>query len=108
MPRRKPQPRTRRTRSTGASAGDSLFGGATARHEQGPPGSTDDTYLVRNVPGARATKSYRCPGCDHEIRPGVAHVVTWPAGFGGVDDRRHWHSGCWSGRRTRGITRKWS
>jgi hypothetical protein len=52
-------------------------------------------------------KTYRCPGCDHEIPPGTAHIVAW-AVEGGEDDRRHWHTGCWRGRRTRTITRRWS
>ncbi|MFE2961436.1 ATP/GTP-binding protein, partial [Nocardia tengchongensis] len=26
----------------------------------------------------------------------------------GEDDRRHWHTGCWKGRNTRTITRRWS
>ena len=67
-------------------------------------------YEVRRIPGARATKAYRCPGCDHEIRPGVAHVVVWPADLGesAVDDRRHWHSPCWAKRADRGPTRRWS
>ncbi|MGQ0481516.1 MAG: hypothetical protein ACT4O0_10900 [Pseudonocardia sp.] len=81
----------------------------------------DGEWLVRSVPGARASKAYRCPGCDHEIRPGVAHVVVWsadggaagfatrpvagaaagaPVGFAAADadDRRHWHTPCWSAR----------
>ncbi len=46
---------------------------------------------------------YRCPGCDHEIRPGVGHVVAWPAeDYGTVQDRRHWHTGCWHGRKRSG------
>lgn len=69
-------------------------------------------YQVVPVPGARATKVYRCPGCDHEITPGTAHVVVWPVdlgdGPGEVDDRRHWHTPCWTHRATRGPTRKWS
>ncbi|WP_133696039.1 MULTISPECIES: hypothetical protein [Mycobacteriaceae] len=67
-------------------------------------------YEVRPVPGARAVKNYRCPGCDHEIRSGTAHVVVWPVDHGesGLDDRRHWHTACWSKRATRGPTRKWS
>jgi len=71
-------------------------------------------YEVRPVAGARATKPYRCPGCDHEIRPATAHVVVWPADTaggdtaGGVDDRRHWHTACWTHRATRGPTRRWS
>lgn len=66
-------------------------------------------YEVRPIVAARATKTYRCPGCDHEIRPGIAHVVVWPAdGTEGVDDRRHWHTPCWQNRATRGPTRRWS
>ncbi|MGE0216259.1 hypothetical protein [Mycolicibacterium sp.] len=66
-------------------------------------------YEVRPVAAARATKTYRCPGCDHEIRPGTAHLVVWPAdGVGDVEDRRHWHAPCWTHRATRGPTRRWS
>jgi len=63
-------------------------------------------YEVRKIPGARATKTYRCPGCDHEIRPGVAHVAVWRPGD--EDDRRHWHTPCWTNRANRGPTRRWS
>ena len=79
----------------------------TRRLEVGPDGYD---YLVVQVAGARATKTYRCPGCDHEIRTGVAHVVVWRADLGedGVDDRRHWHSSCWANRATRSPTRRWS
>lgn len=66
-------------------------------------------WMVRTVPAAQATEYYRCPGCDHEIRPGTAHVVAWPsAEFGGVGERRHWHTGCWHARNRRGPTRRWS
>ncbi|HEX2774568.1 MAG TPA: hypothetical protein VHN18_19380 [Micromonosporaceae bacterium] len=59
----------------------------------------DGQWRVRAIPGEAAVKTYRCPGCDHEIRPGVAHLVVWPAdGRGDLGDRRHWHSGCWRGR----------
>jgi hypothetical protein len=46
-------------------------------------------YQVRPIPAARAVKTYRCPGCDHEIRTGTAHVVVWPSGRGesAVEDR---------------------
>lgn len=58
---------------------------------------------------ARAVKTYRCPGCDHEIRSGTAHVVVWRVGApDAADDRRHWHTPCWANRATRGPTRKWS
>ncbi|MGF7125197.1 ATP/GTP-binding protein [Rhodococcus sp. BE178] len=110
MPRRN-QPRKphRRSESADAHVGDgSLFGNAVAREESGPSGYDDERFMVRQIPGARATKTYRCPGCDQEVRPGVAHVVAWPSDSGGADDRRHWHTGCWAGRRTRGLTRRWS
>ncbi|MGE2720653.1 hypothetical protein [Mycolicibacterium celeriflavum] len=80
---------------------------APRRIEIGPDGYE---YEVRPIPAARATKTYRCPGCDHEIRPGTAHVVVIPVdmGEGAVDDRRHWHTPCWTHRATRGPTRRWS
>ncbi|OBF86348.1 hypothetical protein A5791_21235 [Mycobacterium sp. 852002-51163_SCH5372311] len=67
-------------------------------------------YEVRAISAARAAKTYRCPGCDHEIRSGTAHVVVWPTDsvVAGADDRRHWHTPCWKNRANRGPTRKWS
>jgi hypothetical protein len=59
----------------------------------------DGEWMVRSIFGGAAAKSYRCPGCMQEIRPGVAHVVAWPAdGTGDLTDRRHWHTGCWKAR----------
>jgi hypothetical protein len=48
---------------------------------------------VRHVQPYQAEKTYRCPGCDHEIRPGEGHEVVVPRDD--PDARRHWHSGCW-------------
>ncbi|GGM47640.1 hypothetical protein GCM10011608_35530 [Micromonospora sonchi] len=63
----------------------------------------DGDWQVRGISGGASAKTYRCPGCDQEIRPGVAHVVAWPAdGRGDLTDRRHWHSGCWRARERRG------
>ncbi|NGX07091.1 hypothetical protein [Mycobacteroides franklinii] len=76
--------------------------------EQGTDGFD---YHVRRIAGVRAIKVYRCPGCDHEIAIGVAHVVVWPAGDNpdrAMDDRRHWHTPCWGNRANRGPTRRWS
>ena len=66
----------------------------------------DGDWIVRSVAGASTAKTYRCPGCDQEIRPGMPHLVAWPAdteqaawhGGGGLDDRRHWHTPCWNAR----------
>ncbi|MET9625956.1 hypothetical protein ABZX92_00705 [Lentzea sp. NPDC006480] len=76
-----------------------------ARAESGPDGE----WLVRAISGAQAQKTYRCPGCDHEIHPGTPHVVAWPAQeTGSVEERRHWHQGCWDSRGRRGPTaRRW-
>ena len=57
----------------------------------------DGDWVVRPVPGAAATKAYRCPGCDQELYPGLAHVVVWPT-HAGVASRRHWHTACWQRR----------
>jgi len=56
-------------------------------------------YEVRAV---SSEKTYRCPGCDHEIRPLTAHLVVVPLSDPG--SRRHWHTECWRQelRRTRG------
>ena len=67
----------------------------------GPPQTQtwpDGEWVVRQVPGAAAAKTYRCPGCDQEIRPGVPHVVVWPAESSGSAERRHWHNSCWQRR----------
>jgi hypothetical protein len=61
--------------------------------------STDGEWSVRHITTTGAVKTYRCPGCDHEIGPGVAHVVAWPADErGDLADRRHWHTSCWNAR----------
>ena len=41
----------------------------------------------------QAVKAYRCPGCDHEIPPGLGHEVVVPRDA--PEERRHWHTGCW-------------
>ncbi|MGV9680239.1 ATP/GTP-binding protein [Nocardia sp. NPDC003482] len=100
MPRRKPRP----TPPARSSRDPRPLGDVFGRTEPGPDG---DDYIVRTIPGTRATKTYRCPGCDHEIPPGTPHLVAWRA-HNGEEDRRHWHTGCWKGRHTRRITRRWS
>lgn len=101
MPRRN----TERRRARG-SAAPGWTPTVPGRTDTGPDG---EQWNVRDIASARAVKTYRCPGCDHEVRPGVAHVVAWPRDeHGGAEERRHWHDGCWAGRRSRGITRRWS
>jgi hypothetical protein len=63
--------------------------------------AADGEWYVRAVSGAGAVKAYRCPGCDQEIMPGVAHVVAWRTDDREGDDRRHWHRPCWQARTRR-------
>lgn len=75
---------------------------AGTRREVGPDGE----WTVRAVSAAAAVKPYVCPGCRQEIPPGTAHIVAWRADHvlgpdAALDDRRHWHSGCWRARGTR-------
>ncbi|GAB3121863.1 ATP/GTP-binding protein [Streptomyces calidiresistens] len=82
--------RDRRTDPSGAGEGG-VRGTETTEDWRG------EEWVVRRVTGAAAVKHYRCPGCDQEITPGLPHVVAWQR-FGAVEDRRHWHSGCWQAR----------
>ncbi|HUL85984.1 MAG TPA: hypothetical protein VLX89_10800 [Actinomycetota bacterium] len=67
-----------------------------------PPWAIVDGYDVRQVTGQ---KEYRCPGCDHVIRPGSWHLVVVP--IGETDERRHWHTACWrSELRRLGVLRR--
>ncbi|MGH3915968.1 MAG: hypothetical protein ACRDTC_21555 [Pseudonocardiaceae bacterium] len=102
MPRRN-IPRRVRGADVPPLAGPALNGSAWASRENGPDGE----WVVRTVPGGQSVKSYRCPGCDHEIRPGTPHLVVWPAGeHGSLADRRHWHTPCWTARARRAPTRR--
>lgn len=63
-----------------------------------PRRPTAEAPLSALVPGAdvrrvAGEKPYRCPGCEHEIRPGTWHLVVVP--HDDVEARRHWHEGCW-------------
>lgn len=69
-----------------------LRGEADPVSERAPDGD----WVVRQITAAAAVKTYRCPGCDHEIAAGVAHVVAWRVGE--EDHRRHWHTPCWQAR----------
>ncbi|MGH2663340.1 MAG: hypothetical protein ACRDH8_11160 [Actinomycetota bacterium] len=73
----------------------------SARERAGPPQSRRPSsvapawasapgYRVQQVTGER---TYRCPGCQQEIRPGTMHLVVIPQDD--VGSRRHWHTPCW-------------
>ena len=55
----------------------------------------EDGWTVRSV--GVSDRVYRCPGCAQEVRA-VPHVVAW---LHDPEDRRHWHTPCWSARTRR-------
>lgn len=59
----------------------------------------DDDYEVRAIQPYAARKTYLCPGCNHDIVPGVGHLVVVP--LDAPDLRRHWHYACWHNRNKR-------
>ncbi len=59
----------------------------------------DDELEVRTVQPYQAVKTYLCPGCNQDIRPGTGHLVVVP--LPAPDLRRHWHRGCWQHRHRR-------
>jgi len=58
---------------------------------------------VRFLQPYQARKHYICPNCNRDITPGTGHYVVVPVDA--PDLRRHWHRGCWDGRKTRGPRR---
>jgi hypothetical protein len=93
LPRRNYPAKTRRARKAVAEDEEALR--APDVTVAAPPG-----YQVRSIQPVKAVKEYRCPGCNHEIKVGTAHLVAWR--IGDEDHRRHWHRGCWdSNVRTR-------
>jgi hypothetical protein len=92
-------PRQNRRRRDGEAPGAGS-GRAGESVEEWPDGD----WQVRRVVGSDPGRTYRCPGCDQEIRGDLGHLVAWPVGaFGGPDDRRHWHTPCWRARSRRGA-----
>ena len=78
----------------------------SAREREGPPAPPErpkgvapewasmDGAKVGASTGERG-KTYRCPGCNQEVRPGTPHLVVMDQGD--VELRRHWHTPCWRG-----------
>ncbi|ALE06552.1 ATP/GTP-binding protein [Arthrobacter sp. ERGS1:01] len=103
MPRSN-HPRRRRTSQGGGKGDDEGF--SLDRTRLGVPqrqSAPDGEWAVRSITAGNAQKTYTCPGCNHEVAPGVAHLVVWreDAMFGaeaGLRERRHWHNNCWRGR----------
>ena len=58
-----------------------------------PPHTPSDCE-VRHVQPYEAVKEYQCPFCNSTIARGLGHEVVVPREY--VEDRRHFHSGCWA------------
>jgi hypothetical protein len=69
-----------------------------SRNVPADPGPVD----VRHIQPYQAVKTYRCPGCDHEIPAGLGHEVVVPRDA--PEDRRHCHSSCWHRQQRRHPT----
>ena len=56
-------------------------------------------WHVQPMSAAGAVKDYVCPGCGGAVVQGTAHLVVWRSdsifGDRAIEDRRHWHTGCW-------------
>ena len=59
----------------------------------------EDGFTVRSV--GVSDKVFLCPGCSQDV-VAVPHVVAWPDGD--PEQRRHWHTPCWTARGRRGPT----
>ncbi|NGN68251.1 ATP/GTP-binding protein [Streptomyces sp. A7024] len=93
-------PRRNRPRNAAGGGGDSGF--MPRAYSERRESWRGEDWLVRSVGGGAGGKSYRCPGCDQEVAGPTPHVVAWPE-HAGADDRRHWHTACWSARERRGA-----
>ncbi|HEV2450906.1 MAG TPA: ATP/GTP-binding protein [Streptosporangiaceae bacterium] len=101
--RRLPDNVPRRPRGGTGAAGRGAEAGEQPEFPAGPErieSWPDGDWVVRQVPGGQAQpgKAYRCPGCDQEIPAGTPHLVAWPVDTPGMQERRHWHRGCWERR----------
>ncbi|WP_131103750.1 hypothetical protein [Ornithinimicrobium sufpigmenti] len=59
-------------------------------------------WSVRQVRPNDSGRRYLCPGCQQDVSAGTAHTVVWPSeSMLEVENRRHWHTVCWSARERR-------
>ncbi|WP_238335743.1 hypothetical protein [Serinicoccus kebangsaanensis] len=99
-------PRSNRPRRGGRPRGRSRAGA-------GPPGDllrrgvqevrfAGQVWSVRTVRPNDSGRRYVCPGCQQQVGADVAHTVAWPTeGMQQAENRRHWHTVCWSARERR-------
>jgi hypothetical protein len=104
--------RSNRPRRRGRPATDR--GGAGLPPAVREPAVTTTRYAgqawgVRTVRANDSGRVYRCPGCQGEVGADVPHTVAWPLdSMQQVDNRRHWHTVCWSARERRRPGGSWA
>lgn len=64
------------------------------KHKSLMPPHLPNDCEIRHVQPYEANKIYICPYCNNDIEIGLGHEVVVPINF--VEDRRHFHSGCWN------------
>jgi hypothetical protein len=94
-----PRPSARKSRGANRGALRSV-GNAETSFVQDPMSLA--TAEIRRVQPYQADKTYICPGCNQEIRPGTGHFVIVP--LSDPTGRRHWHAPCWEHRANRRPT----
>jgi len=113
MPRRPRNRHPLQEDATGRSAtGKNRRTGGVGGTAAGRTGTVEDSFVddpvgtgtaqIRRIQPYQANKTYICPGCNQEIRPGTGHVVIVP--LSDPNSRRHWHSPCWEHRTRRRPT----
>lgn len=97
-------PRSNRPRRRGRPAPAPGSGGIPSfqRGGVGQVRYAGQLWSVRQVRANDSGRTYVCPGCQQEVGADVPHTVAWPQeAMGQLDNRRHWHTVCWSARERR-------
>ncbi|HEX2052524.1 MAG TPA: ATP/GTP-binding protein [Actinomycetota bacterium] len=68
----------------------------------GPASGRIAGYEVRRT--ANQPKRYRCPYCEGWVEEGSPHLVAFPSGR--PEERRHYHTACWSRQANTGGGRR--
>ena len=63
----------------------------------------DGQWFVRPITGRDVGQDLHLPGMPAAITPATPHMVVWPVEKAlltadAIDERRHWHTACWTRR----------
>lgn len=97
--------RSNRPRRHGRPRKGPAGGGIPPSSQRGGPEQVryaGQVWSVRQVRPNDSGRSYLCPGCQQQVGAGTAHTVVWPTeSMQELENRRHWHTVCWSARERR-------